>query len=93
MDNITDFNVGTAAHHDTLDFSAVTGGSGHYLGQANGYGAVLTSLTHTSGDAVYDTSTNTLYVDVDGSGTLDNADMAVHFQTAVTLNAANNFTF
>jgi hypothetical protein len=73
VDTITDFLSGT----DTIDLNAVTGGTGNFIGDANGYGAVLTSLTHHAGDAVYDTSTSTLYVDVDGSGTLDNADMAI----------------
>jgi serralysin len=86
VDVITNFDV----TEDILDFSAVTAG-GAYLGEANGYGAVLTSLTGTAGDVVLDTTTNTVYVDVDGNGALDNADFAVKL-TGVTDLSTSNFT-
>jgi len=78
VDVITNFAPGD----DILDLSGVGGiaaaDGDFYLGEANGYGAVLTSL---SGDgdseAVLDTSTSTVYIDVDGSGTLDDSDMAI----------------
>jgi len=88
QDTITDFVSG----EDVLDFNAITGGVGQYLGEANGYGAVLTSLTATVGDAVLDATTSTLYVDIDGSGTLDDADMAIVL-TGVTDLAATDFAF
>lgn len=74
VDTITDFMSG----EDTIDFSAIAVGAGSYTGEANGYGAVLTSLQNTGdSQAVLDTSTNTLYLDVDGNGILDNQDMAI----------------
>jgi Ca2+-binding RTX toxin-like protein len=81
VDTITDFVSG----EDTIDLSAVTGGAApSYLGEANGYGAVLTSLSNDgSTHAVLDTSTSTLYVDVNGDGVLDNHDMAINL-TGVT---------
>lgn len=73
VDTITDFNVAD----DLIDLNTILGGAGTFVGDANGYGAVLTSLTGSVGDAVFDISTNTLYIDIDGSATLDNADMAI----------------
>ncbi|MEP2185867.1 calcium-binding protein, partial [Roseibium sp.] len=75
VDTITDFMSG----EDTIDFSAISTGVGSsYTGEANGYGAVLTSLQNTGdSQAVLDTSTNTLYLDVDGNGVLDSQDMAI----------------
>ena len=88
--------IGRTKHHvinDLIDLSAITAGVGSYLGEAGGYGQVLTSLT-ASGDAeaVLDTSTSTLYIDVDGSGTLDNVDMAIEL-TGITDLSLDNFTF
>lgn len=86
VDTITNFD----AEEDVLDFSAITNGTGLYLGEANGYGAVLTSLSVSgSAQAVLDTSTNTLYIDIDGSGTLDNADMAIQLTGVTDLDNAN----
>jgi hypothetical protein len=79
--------------NDLIDLSAITAGVGSYLGEAGGYGQVLTSLTASgAAEAVLDTSTSTLYIDVDGSGTLDNADMAINL-TGVTDLSLDNFTF
>lgn len=75
---------------DVLDFSALgLGATAQYLGEANGYGAVLTSLTGTAGDAVLDTSTSTLYIDVTGDGILDNTDMAITLTGVTDLSDAN----
>ena len=73
-DLITDFTVG----EDTLDFAAFGwGASFNFVGDVSGYGNVLTSLSAGQEVAAFDTSTNTLYVDADASGTLDDADFAI----------------
>ncbi|MEQ1620320.1 MAG: calcium-binding protein [Methylococcales bacterium] len=71
VDTITDFTVGT----DKI----VAGGPVTYVGEANGYGAVLTSLASAAGNnrAVLDTSTSQVYIDVDGNGTLNTLDTVV----------------
>ena len=73
--------------NDVLDFTAI--GEGVYAGEANGYGAVLTSLALGAANAVLDTSTSTLYFDVDASGTLDDADMAIQLTGVTDLSEAN----
>lgn len=80
--------------NDVLDFSALNLGTGSYIGEANGYGAVLTALSGGDDDtkAVFDTSDNTLYVDVDGSGTLDSLDLAIKLNGVTSL-SADNFAF
>ena len=90
VDTIADFVSG----EDIIDLSAISVGVGSYSGEANGYGAVLTSLAAT-GDtqAVLDSSTNTLYVDVDGSGTLDSNDMAIDLTGVTALDGTTDFTF
>lgn len=78
--------------NDVINLTAVDT-TGAYLGEANGYGAVLTSLSGgLTTEAVLDTSTSTLYVDVDGSGTLDDADMAIQL-TGITDLSDANFAF
>jgi S-layer protein len=89
VDVITNFD----ADEDVLDLSAITLGTGLYLGEANGYGAVLTSLTATAGDAVLDSSTSTLYVDIDGDAALTGADMAIQLTGVTTLDDATNFVW
>lgn len=90
VDTITNFD----AEEDVLDFSAITSGTGLYLGEANGYGAVLTSLSAGgSAEAVLDTSTNTLYVDVDGDGALTAADMSIQLTGVTALDDATNFAW
>jgi S-layer protein len=82
-DTIADFVSGT----DLLEFNglAIT-----YTGEANGYGAVLTSLTGTGGQGILDTSTSTLYIDVNGDAILDNVDYAIDL-TGVTQLAQADF--
>ena len=72
----------------TADFN---GGTFIYAGEANGYGAVLTSLDQlgTESRAVLDSSTSILYIDVDASGTLDDADMAIELVGVTSLSDAN----
>jgi hypothetical protein len=79
--------------NDIIDLSAVEVGTGSYSGEANGYGAVLTSLAG-GGDtqAVLDVSTSTLYVDVNGDAALDDNDMAIQL-TGITDLSADNFVF
>lgn len=93
VDQITDFQAGT--NGDTIDLSAITGvlvggAGGEYTGVADGYGAVLTSLNG-GGDAqaVFDTSTNTLYVDINGDAILNDSDMAININVTGTLTSAN----
>ena len=81
--------------NDILDFSAVAAtGTSSYAGEANGYGAVLTTLQAGGTDslAVLDTSTNTLYWDVNADGQLDNNDMAINL-TGTTDLSVDNFVF
>jgi Ca2+-binding RTX toxin-like protein len=86
VDTITNFD----ADEDVLDFSAVSVGVGAYLGETSGYGSVLTSLSGGGAtEAVLDTSTNTLYVDINGDGALTVADMAVQLTGVTALDATN----
>ncbi|HEY0879047.1 MAG TPA: DUF4214 domain-containing protein [Zeimonas sp.] len=91
--NADDVVDATDLINDILDFSGLAGlaGTPGYVGEANGYGAVLTSLVSAGGNttAVLDSSTSTLYIDVDGSGTLDNADMAINLVGVTELSDAN----
>lgn len=91
VDVITNFQVGTGG--DVIHVSALTGGTGAYLGEANGYGAVLTSLTGTAGDTVLDKSTSTLYIDIDGNAALTSADMAIVLTGVTGGLVAANFVF
>jgi Ca2+-binding RTX toxin-like protein len=89
VDTIMDFVSG----EDMIDLFAVEVGTGSYFGEVNGYGAVLTALAGT-GDtqAIFDTDTNSLYVDVTGDGILDNTDMKIDL-TGVTDLDATDFIF
>ncbi len=87
-DTITDF----VSETDMLNFNPITGGAGSYLGEANGYGAVLTSLTGGGvAEAVLDTSTSTLYLDANGDAILDANDMAIDLTGVTQMNAATDF--
>ena len=85
-DTITDFETGTLATPiDKIDVGiAVT-----YTGAANGYGAVLTELNGLAGQAVYDSATRSLYIDVNGDADLTDADYKIDFSQAVTLTQSN----
>ncbi|NUH63772.1 DUF4214 domain-containing protein [Sulfitobacter sp. S0837] len=87
VDTITDFLSGT----DKLAITTANG-NGKYVGEANGYGAVLTAFTGVTDEAVLDTSTNTLYVDVNGDQALDAADIAINL-TGVTDLSTSDFIF
>jgi Ca2+-binding RTX toxin-like protein len=60
-----------------------------YAGEAIGYGAVLTTLDTTGAEsrAVLDSTTSILYIDIDASGTLDDADMAIKLVGVTALDA------
>ena len=79
--------------NDIIDLSGITTfGSGFarsYAGEADGYGAVLTSLTKDLVTAVLDSTTSIVYVDVDGSGTLDSNDLSIKLVGVTDLEAAN----
>jgi S-layer protein len=70
QDTITDFVAGT-------DKIGLNGTSITYLGEANGYGAVLTSLTGSTPEAVLDTSTSTLYINLNSDNVLDTNDITI----------------
>jgi len=81
VDTITDFVSGT----DKIDtLTTVT-----YVGGANGYGAVLTSLTGVAYQGVLDTSTSSLYIDVNGDAVLDTADIVINLTGVTTLAQAD----
>lgn len=92
--NADDIVDATDIINDVLDLSFVVMGAATYAGEANGYGAVLTSLTGdvANSQAVLDTSTSTLYVDIDANGVLDSSDMAIQL-TGVTDLSTANFAF
>jgi len=92
VDVITNFEGGVGG--DILDFASIVFvGVAEYIGTAVGYGAVLTSLTAGSSNAVLDSTTSILYVDVDASGTLDDADMAIQLTGVTGLTDADNFVW
>jgi Ca2+-binding RTX toxin-like protein len=94
VDVITDFTGGVGG--DILSFAGLTftgGAGGVYVGAANGYGAVLTSLAAGANNAVLDSTTSILYVDVNGDGQLDNADMAIQLTGVSGLTNADNFVW
>lgn len=84
-DTIRDFTPGT----DKLEFNFA---SFTYLGEARSYDEVLTRLQPSDADpvglfhymmpatAVLDTSSSTLYVDLNGDGALDDTDMAINLK-------------
>lgn len=92
VDTITDFVSG----EDQIDLSAIAiGADASYTGSANGYGAVLTALVGDgiNSQAVLDTSTSTLYVDVDANGILNDSDMAIDLTGVTALNNATDFVW
>jgi Ca2+-binding RTX toxin-like protein len=73
VDTITDFTTGS----DTIDLSALSL-NGSYVGEANGLVAAQTALTGGGvKDAVFDTQTHQLYVDVNGDGVIGAGDMVI----------------
>jgi len=89
VDVITDFTGGVDG--DILSFTGVA--AGVYVGTANGYGAVLTSLAIGANNAVLDSTTSILYVDVNADGQLDNADYAIQLTGVSGLTDAANFVW
>ena len=89
VDVITDFTGGVDG--DILSFTGVA--TGVYVGTANGYGAVLTSLAVGANNAVLDSTTSILYVDVNADGQLDNADYAIQLTGVSGLTDAANFVW
>jgi Ca2+-binding RTX toxin-like protein len=86
QDTIEDFVSGT----DKIS----TGSYVSYQGEANGYGAVLTSLSNSSGniEGVLDTQTNTLYIDVNDDGDLTVADLTINLGTVSDLSQSDFVT-
>jgi Ca2+-binding RTX toxin-like protein len=92
VDVITDFTGGAGG--DVLNFAGIAfGGAASYVGTANGYGAVLTSLAIGASNAVLDSSTSILYVDVNADGQLDNSDMAIQLTGVAGLTNGANFVW
>lgn len=90
-DGVVDSDDGVV--NDVLDFSAIVpSATASYAGEADGYGAVLTSLTAGESVAVLDSASSILYYDVDADGSLTDADMAVQL-TGVTGLSDLNFVF
>lgn len=79
---------------DVINLALIQFGPGarSYAGEVSGMNAVLSSLTAGSVKAVLDTSSSTVYIDVDGSGTLDGKDMSIQL-VGVTSLTAGNFEF
>jgi hypothetical protein len=71
VDNVLDFVSG-------VDFLSAGNNAINYVGEAASYGAVLTSFTGVAYQAVMDTSTKTVYIDVDGDAALTAADIAIN---------------
>jgi S-layer protein len=82
QDTVADFVAGTDKIASAT--SAIT-----YLGEANGYGAVLTSLSGTANQAVLDTSTSTLYIDVNGDNALTLLDITMSLTGIVDLSQSD----
>lgn len=76
---------------DVVNLAMIQFGQGarSYAGEVNGMNAVLASLAAGTVKAVLDIGTSTVYVDVDGSGTLDSKDMAIQLVGVTDLEAAN----
>ena len=79
---------------DVVNLALIQFGQGarSYAGEVSGMNAVLASLAAGSVKAVLDTASSTVYIDVDGSGTLDSKDMSIEL-VGVTKLAAGNFDF
>ena len=92
-DVITDFIGGVGG--DILRFDGTPMGllNASYVGTANGYGAVLSSLSNVKSNAVLDSTTNILYLDVNHDAQLDNADMAIQLTGVSGLTNTNNFVW
>lgn len=70
QDTIADFVAGT--DKIGLDGTSIT-----YLGEAAGYGAVLTSLTGSTPEAVLDSTTGVLYINLGSDNVLDTKDITI----------------
>lgn len=85
IDTITNFD----ADEDVLDFNFILAGLGSYVGEANGLSGVLSSLTGSKGQSVFDTSTDLLYVDADGDALISAGDLVIELTGVTSLEAAN----
>ncbi|MGI6246019.1 MAG: DUF4214 domain-containing protein [Pseudochelatococcus sp.] len=91
VDTITDFKSG----EDKLDLSALTLGGGitsasQFVGSYANFGAAQGALVgNNTTSATFDNSTNTLWVDVDGNGTLDSNDLQIVLTGVTNLTGAD----
>lgn len=85
VDVIQDFVSG----EDLLDFFFIGGVT--YVGEAEGYGAVLTSLHIGTTTAVLDSEDSKLYVDANADAILDDNDMIIQLVGVTELDAATDF--
>ena len=94
IDTITNFD----SDEDVLDFNAITGGTGSYVDSASSVSAALALLTGTYlvmgfAEAVFSTSNSTLYVDLDGDGSITSADLEIVMTGVTALTDATNFVW
>jgi len=82
QDTITDFVAGT--DKIGLDGTSIT-----YLGEADGYGAVMTSLTAATPEAVLDSSTSTLYINLNNDNVLDTNDIVIKLTSVTDLSQSD----
>jgi hypothetical protein len=86
IDVITDFESG----EDLIALGQVVVGTGSYIGEVNGYGAVLTALTNSGNtEVVLDRNDSRLYVDVNGDGILNDQDMVITLTGVTDLDATD----
>jgi Ca2+-binding RTX toxin-like protein len=89
LDDIINFNVAD----DVLDFSAITAGAGDYVGEVATYANINAALTGTAGEAILTQDTSMLYIDIDGSGDINNGDMQIHLDGVTDMDETTDANF